>query len=107
MSIVENGVNYNVKRFNDLKISNERLVGELKIKLDELEQQKKQFEVLDNMKKATTEEGIRIDQLQKETDQVEYDIRERTHYLRKLDHMLQRLKNNQVQKKKALFLMLL
>lgn len=53
MNIVENGVNYNVKRYNDLKIMNERLVVVLKSKLDELEQQKKSFEALDNMKKAT------------------------------------------------------
>jgi len=53
MNIVENGVNYNVKRYNDLKIMNERLVVVLKSKLDELEQQKKSFEALDNMKKVT------------------------------------------------------
>lgn len=96
MNIVENGVNYNVKRYNDLKIANERLVVVLKTKLDALEQQKNQFEQLDSMKKATTEEGIRIEQLQKETSQCEQEIREKTHYLRKLDHMLHRLKNNQV-----------
>jgi hypothetical protein len=53
MNIVENGVNYNVKRYNDLKIMNERLVQVLKTKLDSLEQQKKQFEQLDSMKKAS------------------------------------------------------
>jgi hypothetical protein len=52
MNIVENGVNYSVKRFNDLKLMNERLVLVLKQRLDELEQQKKSFENLDAMKKV-------------------------------------------------------
>jgi predicted nuclease with TOPRIM domain len=96
MNIVENGVNYSVKRFNDLKVVNERLVKVLKSRLDELEQQKKSWEELDAMKKAKTEEGIRIDALQKETDETSASIMEKTHYLRKLDHMLSRLKKNQV-----------
>lgn len=52
MTIVENGVNYSVKRYNDLKLMNERLVLVLKTRLDELEQQKKSFENLDAMKKV-------------------------------------------------------
>jgi hypothetical protein len=115
MNIVENGVNYSVKRFNDLKLMNERLVLVLKQRLDELEQQKKSFENLDAMKKvglqlfslhaiayhflsqAKTEEGIRIDSLHKEIDDTSRSISEKTHYLRKLDHMLTRLKKNQVE----------
>lgn len=96
MTIVENGVNYSVKRYNDLKIMNERLVKVLKQRLDELEQQKKSFENLDAMKNATTEEGIRIERLQTETNDIQRSITEKTHYLRKLDHMLNRLKNNQL-----------
>ncbi len=52
MTIVENGVNYNIKRYNDLKVANERLTRELKLKLDELDNQKKSFETLDAMKKV-------------------------------------------------------
>jgi hypothetical protein len=96
MNIVENGVNYSVKRYNDLKILNERLVKTLKSRLDELEQQKKSFEELVAMKNATTEEGMRIEKLQKETDDITNSISEKTHYSRKLDHMLQRLKKNQL-----------
>jgi DNA repair exonuclease SbcCD ATPase subunit len=96
MTIVENGVNYNVKRFNDLKIGNERLVQVLKQRLDELEYEKKSFEALDAMKKAETEEGKRITALQAEIDQVDSHITERTHYVRKLEHMLRRLKSNQL-----------
>lgn len=96
MAIVENGVNYNVKRYNDLKVLNERLVKDLKSRLDELEQQKKQFENLDSMKKAQTEEGMRIEGLKEEIEQVENTLRDRNHYLRKLEHMLGRLKANKV-----------
>lgn len=96
MNIVENGVNYSVKRYNDLRVINERLVRDLKTRLDELEYEKKSFEALDAMKNATTEEGIRIDNLHKEITQCEDAIRDRTHYVRKLEHMLARLKSNQV-----------
>lgn len=96
MNIVENGVNYNIKRFNDTKVLNDRLTRELKMRLDELENQKKSFESVDAMKKAETEEGIRIEMLHKEITEVEDHIRDRTHYARKLDHMLTRLKKNQL-----------
>ncbi len=52
MTIVENGVNYNIKRYNDLRVINERLTRELKSKLDELDNQKKSYENLDAMKKV-------------------------------------------------------
>lgn len=96
MTIVENGVNYNIKRYNDLKVLNGRLTKILKAKLDELEYEKKTFENLDAMKKAQTEEGMRIEGLHNEIKQVEEEIRDRVHYSRKLDHMLTRLKKNQV-----------
>ena len=57
MTIVENGVNYNVKRYNDLRVINERLVRDLKARLDELEYEKKSFisliksEVVSSLKK--------------------------------------------------------
>ena len=57
MIIVENGVNYNIKRYNDLKVANDRMKVDLKKRLDELEAQKKQYETLDAMKKAQTEDG--------------------------------------------------
>jgi predicted RNase H-like nuclease (RuvC/YqgF family) len=79
-----------------LKVLNDRLTKELKTKLDELENQKKSFEAIDAMLKAETEEGQRIESLHKEIEQVEKEITDRTHYARKLDHMLSRLKKNQV-----------
>lgn len=96
MAIVENGVNYNVKRYNDLRVMIERKTGELKAKLDELDLQKKQFEQLDAMKKAETAEAMRIEQLQKESRECDLQIRDKQHYIRRLEHMLGRLKSNQL-----------
>ena len=92
--IVENGVNYSIKRYNDLKVIAERLTAVLKTKLDELDDQKKAFETLDAMKNATTEEGMRIKSLQKETKQLRVEIENKEQYTRQLEHMLQRLKQN-------------
>lgn len=52
MAIVENGVNYNIKRYNDLRVLVERRTAELKSRLDELDAQKKTYEQLDAMKKV-------------------------------------------------------
>lgn len=87
-------MNYTAKRYNDLVVINERLTYNLKAKLDELDEQKANFESLEAMKNATTEEGLRIEALQKELDAVEQEIDERTHYTRQLDHVLMRLKRN-------------
>lgn len=92
--IVENGVNYSVKRYNDLKVTGERLTRTLKARLDELDDQKKGFETLDAMKNATTEEGIKITSLQKETKELRHEIERKEHYTRVLEHMLLRLKQN-------------
>lgn len=94
--IIENGVNYSARRFNDLRVENDRLTKVLKAKLDELDEQKKNFESLDAMKNATTEEGMRIEHLQKEIKEVEEDIARKQHYTRQLEHILLRLKKNQL-----------
>jgi hypothetical protein len=52
LAIVENGVNYSARRFNDLKVMNDRLTRDLKARLDELDNQKRAFERLDAMKKV-------------------------------------------------------
>mgnify|MGYP003385275402 CR=1 FL=1 len=96
LTIVENGVNYSAKRFNDMKVANIRATNDLKAKLDELEVQKKAWEDLDAMKKAETEEGRRIDQLNRDTNTVEEDIARKEHYTRQLEYVLQRLRRNQI-----------
>ena len=45
---------------------------------------------------AQTEESMRIECLHRDTSQVERQIHEKTHYTRRLEHMLNRLKTNQV-----------
>jgi hypothetical protein len=92
--IVENGVNYSVKKFNDLKVAGERLTRTLKSRLDELDDQKKGFETLDAMKNATTEEGLKIKSLQRETKELRAEIERKEHYTRVLENMLLRLKHN-------------
>ena len=52
MTIVENGVNYSVKRYNDLRVMIERRTGELKSRLDELDFQRNSYEELNAMKKV-------------------------------------------------------
>lgn len=96
LTIVENGVNYSAKRFNDLKVANIRATHELKAKLDELEVQKKAWEDLDAMKKAETDEGRRIDQLTADTGKVEEEIAKKEHYTRQLEFVLLRLRRNQI-----------
>lgn len=96
MIIIENGVNYNIKRYNDLRVTNERLTADLKAKLDELDNQKASYEELDAMTKAQTEESMRIESLKSDTVKVEHSINQKMHYTRRLEHMLNRLKTNQV-----------
>jgi len=47
-------------------------------------------------KQAQTEDSMRIECLHRDTGQVERQIHEKTHYQRRLEHMLTRLKTNQV-----------
>lgn len=94
--IVENGVNSTAKRLNDLKINNERLTITLKSKLDKLELTKKDFEMLDAMSKAATEEAARIEQLKADCVIVSEAIATKTHYTRRLDFLLTRLHSNQI-----------
>ncbi len=84
------------RRYNDLKTTNERLTNELKSKLDRLNEEKKNFEALDSMRKAETDEGFRIEKLREEIGTVEGEIFKLNQYTRQLEHMSSRLKRNQV-----------
>ncbi len=96
ITIVENGVIYSIKRYNDLRVTSDRLTATLKAKLDELDDQKKGYETLVAMKNATTDEGIRIKSLQEEARNLRKEIENKEHYTRQLEHMLLRLKQNQL-----------
>lgn len=52
ISIIENGVNYSTRRYNELRATNDRLTKELKQKLDRLNEEKNNFEDLDAMLKV-------------------------------------------------------
>lgn len=58
ISIIENGVNYSTRRFNELRACNDRLTKELKEKLDRLNEEKKNFEDLDAMLKVRLLSGL-------------------------------------------------
>jgi hypothetical protein len=63
LSIVEDGVNGAARRYNDLKVLNDRRATELKIKLDELEGLKLENDSMIKMKTRDTPEAEKIDQL--------------------------------------------
>ena len=52
ISIIENGVNVSSKRYNELKATNSALTSTLKIKLDQLQEEKKNFEDMDALLKV-------------------------------------------------------
>ena len=84
------------RRFNDLKTTNERLTNDLKSKLDRLNEEKKNYEALEAMKKAETDEGRQLERLREEIERVEAEIFKLNQYTRQLEHILNRLKRNQV-----------
>mmetsp|Transcript_8437 Transcript_8437/g.7562 ORF Transcript_8437/g.7562 Transcript_8437/m.7562 type:complete len:676 (+) Transcript_8437:60-2087(+) len=96
LSIAENGVNYSARRFNELRVQNASLTRELKSKLDDLEDLKNTHEQLELLKKSQTDEGIRIEQVKQETEKVKHEIAQKVHYSRQLNHVLDRLKRNQI-----------
>lgn len=96
LTIVESGVLYSAKLYNDLKTKNEQLAKQLKKKLGDLDEQRRNFESLNAMKQAETDESRRIQQLYQEVDTIEDEILKQTHYSRQLDHIMTRLKTNQL-----------
>lgn len=96
LNIVENGVLYSAKLYNDLKVKNDMLAKQLKLKLSILDEQRRNFESLNSMKKTETDDSIRIEELKKEVITIENNIEKLGHYTRQLDFMLIRLKTNQL-----------
>jgi septal ring factor EnvC (AmiA/AmiB activator) len=96
ISIVESGINLSARRYNDLKVVNDRNTRELKTRLDEMEILKRDFEELERMKAAETPDSARIAMLEKEAEEVERSIQKKMHQTRVLDHMLGRLNRNQL-----------
>ena len=89
LGIVENGVLYSAKLYNDIKVKNDMLAKSLKKKLANLDEQRRNFESLNSMKQAETGESKRIAELQQEANNVDIEII-------KITHMASRLKANQL-----------
>jgi len=94
--IVENGVNHAARLFNELKTINDRKTKDLKDKLDEMEAIKSEAENLYAMSTAATEEAAYIETLQEQADHVQTDIYRKLHTTRQYEHMLARLRRNQI-----------
>lgn len=60
ISIIENGVNLSSKRYNELKATNSALTTALKIKLDQLKEEKKNYEDMDALLKVRSELAILV-----------------------------------------------
>ena len=93
---MEDGVNGAARRYNDLRILNDRRARELKQKLDELESLRLEYDSMSKMKTRDTPQANRMDSLKVEITEVEDDIERLLHYRRQLEHMLTRLRRNQV-----------
>jgi hypothetical protein len=52
ISVIENGIDNSTKRYNELKAASCRLVKDLKVKLDTLNEEKKNFEDMDALLKV-------------------------------------------------------
>ena len=96
VQIVEGGINLSVKKYNDLKDLCDVKTKILKKKLDDMEGIKREAENLEAMFKAETEEGKRIVHLQEEANKVESSICRKQHQTRMYQHMLDRLRRNQL-----------
>ena len=67
ISIIENGVNVSSKRYNELKATNSALTTALKIKLDQLQEEKKNFEDMDALLKVYSLFEILLERYQKQS----------------------------------------
>jgi len=96
VTIVENGVNHSIRKYNDLKTLNDRKTKALKDKLDEMEGVKSEAQNLYDMSHAATAEAALIEHLQEDAVTVQASIYKRVHTTRQLEHMLSRLSRNQI-----------
>jgi len=96
LRVMDDGVNLNARRFNDLKLEADRKAKELKTKLDALQSLKMENDALLDMKQKNTPESVRIEELVVEIEESNRKTEEKLHYRRQLQHMLRRLQKNQI-----------
>ena len=68
ISIIENGVNLSSKRYNELKATNSALTTALKSKLDQLKEEKKNYEDMDALLKVHSKLTILVVRYQTRSD---------------------------------------
>lgn len=96
LKVMDEGVNLNARRFNDLKLEADRKAKELKQRLDVLQCLKMENDALLEMKKKQTPESLRIEELMVQIEAANKVTEEKLHYRRQLEHMLRRLNKNQI-----------
>ena len=96
LQMMEFGVNYNARKFNELRTQADEKAALLKKRLDTLRTLKNEKSSLKLLGKPDTSEARRIQVLLKEIEATSDDIDRRHHYRRQLEQMLTRLQKNQI-----------
>ncbi|GMI28391.1 hypothetical protein TeGR_g14242 [Tetraparma gracilis] len=96
VTVMDNGVKTNAKKYNEYKLIGDRLVNEYNAKLDELQDLKRDEDGLDEMINCTNPESKRIRELLQEIEGVNKSTEKKLHYRLQLNHMQARLQKNSV-----------
>ena len=95
LKTMESGVNYNARKFNELRTAADEKAAELKKKLDQLRAMQKEQRSLEKIGREDTQEALKIRNLLREISETSDDIDRRHHYRRQLEQMRRRLEKNQ------------
>ena len=96
LALMEWGVNFNARKFNELRTLADRKAAALKARLDQLRALKMEQESLEKMLSPESPDAKKIDELLGATQGVNDETDRRLHYRRQLEHILRRLQKNQV-----------
>ena len=96
LALMEWGVNFNARKFNELRTLADRKAAALKARLDSLRALKMEQESLEKMLSPDSPDATLIDDLLRAIQGVNDETDRRLHYRRQLEHILRRLQKNQV-----------
>jgi len=96
MRVIDSGVNFNAKKYNEYKAMGDRLEDDLKHKRDTLTEVLRETTALEKMLDEDHPESKRIRELMKELKDVNERTEKKIHYRFQLNHMYQRLHKNSV-----------
>ncbi len=96
VTVMDNGVKTNAKKFNEYKLVADRLTVDYNKKLDELTDLKRDEDALDEMINCTNPESKRIRELLQEIEKVNTSTERKLHYRLQINHMFARLQKNSV-----------